>query len=112
MQALGLSAKSDVASDPFFGRGGKMLAANQKGQKLKFEVLVPVISEEDPTAVCSFNFHQSHFASTFGIHTGDGQQASTACLGFGLERIVMALFVTHGFECRGWPADIRKLLWT
>lgn len=112
MQALGLSAKSDVASDPFFGRGGKMLAANQKGQKLKFEVLVPVISEEDPTAVCSFNFHQSHFASTFGIHTADGQQASTACLGFGLERIVMALFVTHGFECRGWPADIRKLLWT
>jgi seryl-tRNA synthetase len=29
LRALGLPAESDVASDPFFGRGGKMLAANQ-----------------------------------------------------------------------------------
>src|SRR5262249_9054186 len=30
LQSLGLPAKSDVAADPFFGRGGRMLAANQK----------------------------------------------------------------------------------
>jgi len=45
LQSLGLPAHSDVASDPFFGRGGKMLAASQREQKLKFEVLIPVISE-------------------------------------------------------------------
>ncbi|HEY4120565.1 MAG TPA: hypothetical protein VGM56_22025, partial [Byssovorax sp.] len=61
LKALGLPAASDVASDPFFGRGGKMLAENQKAQKLKFEVLVPVISRDKPTACCSFNFHQTHF---------------------------------------------------
>ena len=98
LTSLGLPAKSDVASDPFFGRGGKILAAGQKEQKLKFEVLVPVISAEDPTAVCSFNFHQEHFGSTFDIRTQDGNVANTACLGFGLERIVMALFKTHGFD--------------
>lgn len=111
LRSLGLPAHSDVASDPFFGRGGKMLAANQKGQKLKFEVLVPVISLEEPTAVCSFNFHQDHFGSIFGIRTADGGQASTACLGFGLERIVMALFRTHGFDVRHWPAPVQQLLW-
>ena len=111
LQSLGLAARSDVAADPFFGRGGKMLAANQKEQKLKFEVLVPVISAEDPTAVCSFNFHQDHFGTTFQIRTQDGRTANTACLGFGLERIVMALFKTHGFLVERWPREVRQRLW-
>ena len=111
LQSLGLAARSDVATDPFFGRSGKMLAISQKEQKLKFEVLVPVISEADPTAVCSFNFHQEHFGSTFAIRTTDGQTANTACLGFGLERIVMALFRTHGFVPADWPAEVRQQIW-
>lgn len=111
LQSLGLPARSDVAADPFFGRSGRMLAVNQKEQKLKFEVLVPVISEADPTAVCSFNFHQEHFGSTFEIRTTNGQTANTACLGFGLERIVMALFRTHGFDPALWPAEVRKQIW-
>lgn len=111
LQSLGLPAKSAVASDPFFGRGGKVLARGQKEQKLKFEVLVPVISEENPTAVCSFNFHQEHFGSTFEIRTEDGNVANSACLGFGLERIVMALFKFHGFEPENWPSEVRARLW-
>lgn len=109
--SLGLPAKSDVAADPFFGRGGRMLAANQKDQKLKFEVLVPVISKENPTAVCSFNYHQDHFGKIFGIYTPDGELAHTACLGFGMERVVMALFKTHGFVPAEWPKYVRDLLW-
>ncbi len=111
LASLGLPARSDVASDPFFGRGGKMLAVSQKEQKLKFEMLVTVISADEPTAVCSFNFHQEHFGSTFDIRTQDGETASTSCLGFGLERIVMALFQTHGFEVEGWSAAVRRQLW-
>ena len=109
--SLGLPAKSDVAADPFFGRGGRMLAASQKEQKLKFEVLVPVISEEKPTAVCSFNYHQEHFGKIFDISTPDGAIAQTACLGFGMERVVMALFRTHGFVPAEWPKQVRDLLW-
>lgn len=111
LRSLGLPVHSEVASDAFFGRGGKMLAANQKELKLKFEVLVPVIAADEPTAVCSFNFHQEHFGSTFGIRTPDGKTASTACLGFGLERIVMALFKTHGFLIESWPGTVRQQLW-
>lgn len=109
--SLGLPARSDVAADPFFGRSGKILAMNQKEQKLKFEVLVPVISLDEPTAVCSFNFHQDHFGSTFGIRTVDGEVANTACLGFGLERVTMALFKTHGFDPKAWPDAVRARLW-
>jgi seryl-tRNA synthetase len=110
MRSLELPARSDVAADPFFGRAGKMLAHSQKEQKLKFEVLIPVISESDPTAVCSFNYHQEHFGQVFGIRTIDDEVAHTACLGFGLERCVMALFKTHGFDPTKWPETVRARL--
>jgi seryl-tRNA synthetase len=111
LRSLQLDASPDVASDPFFGRGGKIMAAAQKDQKLKYEVLVPVNSVEKPTAVCSFNFHQQHFGSTFDIRTRSGEAAHTACLGFGLERVTMALFKHHGFDPQHWPGPVRRLLW-
>ena len=111
LESLGLQAASDVASDPFFGKGGKMLAASQKEQKLKFEVLVPVISKDKPTACCSFNFHEGHFGEAFEIQTPDGAVANTACLGFGLERCVMALFQQHGFDPGNWSSQVRSILW-
>jgi seryl-tRNA synthetase len=111
LRGLGLAANPDTAADPFFGRGGRMLKANQKEQRLKFEVLVPVISETDPTAICSFNYHQDHFGKDFGIQTSAGEVAHTACLGFGLERVAMSLFKTHGFKTQNWPEAVRKQLW-
>jgi seryl-tRNA synthetase len=111
LTSLGLPARSDVAADPFFGRAGKMLQDGQKAQKLKFEVLIPVISDENPTACCSFNYHQDKFGSTFGIRAHGGDVAHTACLGFGLERCVMALFRTHGFQPAEWPDEVRSTLW-
>lgn len=111
LERLGLDAKSDVASDPFFGRTGKMMAAQQVEQRLKFEILVPVIAQDKPTAVCSFNWHQEHFSGKFGIRTSEGGTAHTACLGFGLERVALALINTHGFDSREWPKDVRALLW-
>jgi seryl-tRNA synthetase len=111
LRSLQLEASPEVASDPFFGRGGRMLAHNQKEQKLKYEVLIPVNSAAKPTAVCSFNYHQQHFGSTFGISGADGQAAHSACLGFGLERVTMALFRAHGFDASRWPRAVRQRLW-
>ena len=45
------------------------------------------------------------------IQTADGGVANSACLGFGLERIVMALFQQHGFEIRELPSSVRARLW-
>jgi seryl-tRNA synthetase len=111
MRSLGLPAKSEVAADPFFGRGGKMLASAQLEQELKFEVTIPVISEEKPTAVCSFNWHQEKFSKIFEIKTSDGETANTACLGFGMERVCMALFRHNGYDPKKWPAAVREKLW-
>lgn len=109
-EQIGLDATLDVASDPFFGRGGKLLANSQREQRLKFEMLVPIASA-GPTAVTSFNFHQDHFGSGFGIRLHDGATASSACVGFGLERITLALFRTHGIDPGAWPKQVRNRLW-
>jgi seryl-tRNA synthetase len=108
--ALGLDASFDVANDPFFGRSGRMMAASQREQALKFEILVQIAGDE-PTAIASFNYHQDHFTAIYGIETADGGRAHTACLGFGHERIVLALMKTHGLDVAAWPDEVRRELW-
>lgn len=109
--SLALPFAVDVANDPFFGRGGKVMASSQREQGLKFELLVPITSEEKPTACLSFNYHQDHFGQIWQIRTSDGGLAHTACVGFGMERVALALFMHHGFDPPGWPAPVRALLW-
>jgi seryl-tRNA synthetase len=98
------------ASDPFFGRAGKLMAANQVEQALKFELLIPVNSEEAPTACMSFNYHQDHFGTTWALRTDDGAVAHTACAAFGLDRLTIALFATHGLDIYAWPQSVREAL--
>ena len=64
---LALPCKIDQASDPFFGRVGQMMAVAQIQQALKFELLVPLHSEEKPTACMSFNYHRDHFGLTWEL---------------------------------------------
>jgi seryl-tRNA synthetase len=111
LRSIGLDPDIATANDPFFGRGGKMLAANQREQQLKFELLYPITSTEQPTAVTSFNYHQDHFGGLFGLKTADGQVAHTACIGFGMERVTLALFKKHGLDPQRWPAAVRAKLW-
>jgi seryl-tRNA synthetase len=110
LKAVGLPVTSVIANDPFFGRRGRMLKADQRDQSLKFELVVPVCSTEKPTACVSLNYHQEHFGHAFGIRTAEGEAAHTACIGFGVERIALALFKTHGFDVARWPASVRKVL--
>jgi seryl-tRNA synthetase len=107
---LGLSFRVDHASDPFFGRVGQMKAVSQKQQSLKFELLVPLRSEEQPTACMSFNYHREHFGEVWGLHNASGEVLHTGCVAFGMDRLAVALFVTHGAEISAWPASVRKAL--
>ena len=109
LRSVGLAADFDVANDPFFGRSGRLLARSQRAQALKFEILVE-ITEPEPTAIASFNYHQDHFAAVYGLEMEDGAGAHTACLGFGLERIALALLRRHGLRPDEWPAAVAEEL--
>jgi seryl-tRNA synthetase len=110
LRRVGLDPMSEVASDPFFGRAGRMLAANQREQELKFE-LVAQIGGPEATAIASFNYHQDHFGLIYGIETADGNVAHTGCVAFGLERITMAMFRANGLDLSAWPEAVRTELW-
>ena len=110
LQSLGLDARCEIASDPFFGHGGRLLAASQREQELKLELVVPIAAAE-LTAVASFNYHQDHFGVACGIEAADGGAAHSACAGFGEERIALALLRAHGLDPETWPASVRERLW-
>lgn len=111
LAALGLDAAAVPANDPFFGRAGRLLAAGQRDEELKYELVVRLYDDlDDGTAVVSANYHRDHFGETFRISTPDGRVAHSACVGFGMERIALAMLRTHGLDTEAWPAPVRATL--
>jgi seryl-tRNA synthetase len=107
---LGLPYRIAPASDPFFGRAGRIAALSQLEQSLKFELLIAIESDEHPTACMSFNCHRDHFATIWDLRTDIGATAHTGCVAFGLERLALAMFATHGIVVQNWPAAVRETL--
>lgn len=107
---LGLTYEVAQASDPFFGRVGQLMALNQLEQALKFELLVPLRGEGPATACMSFNYHREHFGTTWNLRDAEGEPAHTGCVAFGIDRLAVALFATHGLEVAAWPAEVRATL--
>jgi len=110
LRGLGLEMDAVAANDPFFGRAGRVLASGQLEQELKIEGVTPICSREHPTAIMSANCHQDHFGIPFGIQAADGSVAQSACVAFGIERITLALFHTHGLDTTTWPEDVAAQL--
>ncbi|USL45326.1 amino acid--[acyl-carrier-protein] ligase [Priestia megaterium] len=99
-----------IANDPFFGSGGRLLKINQNHLELKYEITIPINDEEAPTAVISSNYHQDHFAKKHQILTETEDMAHTSCIGFGIERLGLALLKHHGLDTKEWPANLKTLL--
>jgi seryl-tRNA synthetase len=107
---LALPHAVEQANDPFFGRVGQMMALSQREQSLKFELVVPVAPAGPPTACMSFNDHRDHFGEVWGLRDTRGEVAHTGCVAFGMDRLAVALFATHGLLPRNWPAAVRDAL--
>jgi seryl-tRNA synthetase len=109
LRSCGLEVESDLACDAFFGRFRSMLSDAQKAERLKMEVLVP-ISHAGLSACGSSNNHKTHFSAAFDIRLETGELAQTACAGFGLERLALALIRRHGTVLSKWPDGVRMML--
>ncbi|HEY8077627.1 MAG TPA: hypothetical protein VIF62_26050 [Labilithrix sp.] len=97
-----LSFRLVSASDPFFATVRATKALWQRTRAAKYEL---VVDAGAPLAAGSVNFAGALFGEAFGITHG-GAPATTACVGFGLERLVLALFAQHGFDRARWPREI------
>lgn len=111
LRSLGLDVLHEFANDPFFGRAGRIMARGQRQNALKVEISVAPYGEDaGRTAVASGNAHGTHFTDAFDIRLPNGERAHSACMGFGLERVALALLRTHGMDVDAWPKSVRTVL--
>jgi len=95
LRELGLSVDVITATDPFFGRPGKLMTQVQRSEQLKWEITAEV-TQRATQAVASANCHKEHFGEAFDITDPDGVPLHSACLAFGLDRLVLALRHRYG----------------
>lgn len=95
-----------VATDPFFGLTGRLMARSQRDQALKYELQIPIADAAGPTACASFNLHLTKMSAAWGITLAGGEPAFTACIGFGLDRLALAIFRHHGPNPKTWPIEM------
>jgi len=103
---LGLDLEIVPANDPFFGRLGAVLAAGQRDEGLKLEGVAHVHEDGPPSALMSGNCHRDHFGQAFSIETASGTVAHSACVGFGADRVAIALLAAHGLDPGSWPGAV------
>jgi seryl-tRNA synthetase len=109
-----LAGHIETANDPFFSATYASKSYAQLRNELKFELRLPVgegAAGPRSIACASFNLHDNFFGRTFSIEARDGRPAFTGCIGWGLERWVLALFAQHGFDAGDWPAEVRSSVW-
>jgi seryl-tRNA synthetase len=108
LRRLELDVAVELATDPFFGPGDRLLRATQREQELKWELTAPV-GDGTRQAVASCNYHKDHFGAAYGIAVDD-TVAHTACVAFGLDRVALALVHRHGPDVDTWPTSVRAAL--
>jgi hypothetical protein len=87
------------------------MAETQLAVTAKLEGLTTVSSSTEPTAIISGNYALDHFTSAFSIECADGGKAHSACVAFGIDRVVLGLLRRHGTRPDSWPAAVRSQLW-
>lgn len=91
--ARGLRGSWQAATDPFFGGGGRGRALLQRLRGEKQEYVLPVGGR--PLAVASVNVHGDAFARRFRFGAKGGGTVTSACVAFGLERLVLATLLSR-----------------
>ena len=104
LRSLGLDVEVVVANDPFFGRVGKVLAANQIDEALKLEFVTPITSTEAPD-----RHHVGELPSgPLRPHLRNRNRPTARwptprALPIGVDRTTLALLATHGLDPERWP---------
>jgi seryl-tRNA synthetase len=92
---LDLTARIVIAFDPFFVFTNKK-KIYQRLTKAKYELQIRLPEEERWCAVASFNHHEATLTRAFGIRVEEGTPLQSGCVGFGYERLIVAVAAQRG----------------
>lgn len=106
-----LGGRIETATDPFFATVYAAKTFWQEAMDVKYEVCLDVepgaAGAPRSLAAGSMNLHGAFFGDRFNIRDHLGEPAYTGCVGWGLERWVLAVFSQHGFDIGKWPRALR-----
>jgi seryl-tRNA synthetase len=101
----------ETATDPFFATVYGAKTFWQQALDVKYEIRLGIEPAADGSprsiAAGSINLHGPFFGERFKIADEVGGPISSGCVGFGLERWVLALFAQNGFDPANWPESLR-----
>jgi seryl-tRNA synthetase len=95
------------ANDPFFTNDFQVKASFQRNQEMKYEMRLTIPYLDKTIACSSVNFHSTAFGTAFDIRMGK-RNATTGCVGFGLERWAFAFLSQFGPDQDRWPKAFRE----
>ncbi|MBP3450160.1 MAG: hypothetical protein J6K22_06855 [Spirochaetaceae bacterium] len=107
IEELGLSGRIVVASDSFILPKLQRYRSIQKIDKSKFEVQLN-IEENRNIAVASLNLHGKSFSDPFNISVNNVDTV-TGCVGFGIQRWILAFISQYGWDVNNWPNIIKEV---
>ena len=93
-------------NDPFFTSDFETKAEHQRKMKMKYEYRASLCDDNEGLAVMSSNLHGLTFSKTFNLE-GKDWPVHTGCIGFGLERMAIALIAQHGTNPDKWPQQLK-----
>lgn len=88
---FGLDCRLESATDIFFNDGAPQRMFSQLLSDNKIELIVRGLPDGAPMAAASVNKHQTHFTVPFGAMTDGGLPAVSLCVGFGIDRLALAI---------------------
>ena len=109
LENLGFRFKVEVASDPFVLPMMQKYRKIQKQFKVKYELrLFSGLNES--IACASFNLHGSTFSKRFKFMKEGNTYTESGCIGFGIERFIIAFVHQFGLNINDWPEPIRNYI--
>jgi len=104
---LGMSFSIISTSDPFIMPEMQRYRNIQRRQKVKYELQLNN-NKSHRTACASYNLHGVAFSGKFNFNIEGIEVTESGCVGFGLERIVIAFLNQFGMNQNNWPRLIRE----
>lgn len=107
MNEINLDGSIRVSTDSFIIPKMQIYKKIQKIDKSKFETQL-FINKGKSISTASFNLHGKAFTDPFNISVKKTKETVTGCVGFGLERWVLAFVAQYGWDEKNWPESIRE----
>ena len=107
LEKLQLNFVVKIASDPFVIPVMQKYRKVQYANKVKYEVRLSE-DEKNDVACASFNIHGKAFSSKFGFSVDGCSCTESGCIGFGIERLIIAFLKQHGVKAEEWPNEVKR----